>query len=50
MDALYFVLFLAAAILFLISAIDTQMRRVDLQALGLLCFVIPFALHALEKV
>jgi hypothetical protein len=49
MNALYFVLFLVAVLLFLASAFNVDARRVNLMALGLAFFASPFMLQALDK-
>ena len=53
MNTLYFVLFLVAVILFVVSAFgmlsDERVRRVNLMALGLAFFAAPFCLQALDK-
>lgn len=49
MQVLYFILFLAAGILFLISSVRVAAGKVNLQALGLLFFVLPFMIMAARQ-
>lgn len=49
MNTLYFVLFLLALVCFVADALDANVRRVNLLALGLAFFVSPFMLQALDK-
>ncbi len=49
MQALYFVLFLLSAIMFLASAVNATVRRVNVLALGLFFFALVFVLQALQK-
>lgn len=49
MNELYFVLFLVAVILFVVSAFGVDTRRIHLLSLGLAFLAAPFCLQALDK-